>query len=541
MIRDEQHATAQEERDLRAALRQASLDAPQVDLWPRLAGDVTALAGAQARQRRRFVVFRQARSLLAAVLSLILIVGLFGGAWHLFSTRSAAVAPTRGDVTELLLLLDNRAGNDPSASSATAYLPFASIREKLLDGVVGTPLVSPDGRQVLFTTQERGGGEVRTSLAARFGDPLKQQWTVQIAAQSEDEAARQPYAIRLAIAGDRVYIVTYRWQSSDGLVVRGLDRTTGQERDRWAVESVGTAIDDVGLYAAPDERQLHLFASLVAMRATAPRLQELHVRFSLPAGHQERSLLTADPPTAFLYGQGSRITPDGRTLYRLTYDGRLNFFDLQNGTGPLILPPLFAVGPGESLVAMGQLPSHDGRKLYVVAPTRGEVAIVDLIGRRVERIVQLGGLPVGATKPSLGTRFWRAARGLLVQEASANNNFTAPPQLSPDGRWLYATGASGSGPQARVGGIWVIDTTTWRVTADWQPDVAFTKLLLGGDGRYLYAQRDDHLFAFDTTTGTEVFAPDERFGTISSLAELYRDRYGRSPAVDGQRPSDGRR
>jgi hypothetical protein len=87
----------------------------------------------------------------------------------------------------------------------------------------------------------------------------------------------------------------------------------------------------------------------------------------------------------------------------------------------------------------------------------------------------------------------------------------------------------------------VIDTADWRVTADWQPDVAFTKLLLGGDGRYLYAQRDDRLLALDTATGTLVFSPDERFGTAYSLAELYRDRYGRSPAVDGQRPSDGRR
>ena len=54
MIRDEQQAATQrEEREERAALRQASLDAPQVDLWPRLAEEVAGLARVQARQRRR--------------------------------------------------------------------------------------------------------------------------------------------------------------------------------------------------------------------------------------------------------------------------------------------------------------------------------------------------------------------------------------------------------------------------------------------------------------------------------------------------------
>jgi len=35
-----------------------------------------------------------------------------------------------------------------------------------------------------------------------------------------------------------------------------------------------------------------------------------------------QELTAANPPTTFLYGQGSRVTPDGRTLYRLTFDGR---------------------------------------------------------------------------------------------------------------------------------------------------------------------------------------------------------------------------
>jgi hypothetical protein len=542
MIRDEQQGAMQrEERELRTALRQASLDAPQVDLWPRLADDVAGLARAQARQRRRFVAIRQVRTLLAAALSLTLIAGLLGGAWHLFSTRSASAVPTRGDVADQLLLLDNRAGNDPSVSSVTAYQPFAATRERLLDGVIGLPIVAPDGRQVFFLTQAHSGGEIRTALVARGDEPLKQQWTVQIAAQSEDEAVKQPFIFRVAVAAGRVYLVAWHWQSPDSLLVRSLDRATGQERDRWPVEIGGAAIDDIGLYSAPDERQLHLFASLVATGSTAPRLQEIHVRFQLLDGRQERQeLTTANPPTTFLYGQGSRVTPDGRTLYRLTFDGRLNFFDLQNGTSPAVLPPLFASAPGEAPLPMGQVPSHDGRTLYVVAPTRGEVAIVDLIDRRVERIVQLGGTTASVPQPGFGARLWHALRGLLVEDASANNNFTAVPQLSPDGHWLYATGATGIGAQARVGGIWVIDTAAWQVTAHWQPEVAFTPLLLGGDGHYLYAQRDDRLVAFDTRAGLEVFTSPDPIGTPYSLAELYRDRYGRSAAVDGVRPRDGR-
>jgi hypothetical protein len=354
MIRDEQQGVTQrEERELRAALRQASRDAPQVDLWPRLAEEVAGLARVQARQRRRFVAMHRARTLLAAALSLTLLAGLLGGTWHLFSTRAASAVPTRGDVADQFLLLDNRAGSDPSASSVTAYQPFAASRERLLDGVIGLPIVAPDGRQVFFLTQQHAGGEIRTALVARVDDPLKQQWTVQIAAQSEDEAVQQPFVFRVAVAAGRVYLVAWRWQSPDPLVVRSLDRATGQERDRWPVETGGSAIDDIGLYGAPDERQLHLFASLVATRVTPPRLQEIHVRFQLPDGRQERQELTAaNPPTTFLSGQGSRVTPDGRTLYRLAFDGRLNIFDLQHGTNPAILPPLFASAPGDPPLPM---------------------------------------------------------------------------------------------------------------------------------------------------------------------------------------------
>ena len=71
----------------------------------------------------------------------------------------------------------------------------------------------------------------------------------------------------------------------------------------------------------------------------------------------------------------------------------------------------------------------------------------------------------------------------------------------------------------------------------WLPGTAPRKLLLGQDGRALYVQHSPEevgggygLRALDTGTGAEVFATNELVSAAYTLADLYRERYGRSPS-----------
>jgi hypothetical protein len=109
-------------------------------------------------------------------------------------------------------------------------------------------------------------------------------------------------------------------------------------------------------------------------------------------------------------------------------------------------------------------------------------------------------------------------------------------QLSPDGRRLYATGFVGQGENARADGIWAIDTTTWRIVGRWLPGVPPIGFYLGDDGRRLYVQplswapgAVPELRILDAATGAELDRVDLIPGRLVSLAQRYRETYGRSP------------
>lgn len=530
MSRDEAPDRSESEaRALRAALHRASLDAPRTDLWPRLEGEVAVLAGRQARGRRRFLIWRQTRSLLAATLGLLVVAGIFGVAWQLFSARTHSQA-TRGEVGDALLLIGPSAG---LTSQAASLQPGSEALRILVPNLTGEPLVAPDGQQVYLPSRREEGGRTALSIVAYDRELRVLGRTLTPGVLQEDDVAH-PRSLRFVVAGDRLYAVNFGWQKAEPLVVYGYDRATGEQRSAWTVETGGAALDDVALYVTPDERQLLLFASLLDGGGVGSGAHTLAVRVALPEGRLERrDLPGGNPVVPLLYGQGSRITPDGRALYRLNYDGRLSFFDLR-GTGGVTTLPLFETTPGAALVPLGQTTSADGRLLYVVLPTRGEVVVVDLLTRAVERQA-LGGVAAAPAPGGVGARFWGAVRGLFVAEASANNNITAPPQLSPDGKTLYAIGATGRGDTARVGGVWAIDLASWRITAYWQPDATLSELILSGDGRVLYAQQGEQLLTLDTRSGTASPLGTWPLGSLTSPAQLYRERYGRSPTIVGLR------
>jgi hypothetical protein len=523
-LREREMDEAREAAALRAALRQASRDAPRRDLWPRLEGEVAAL-GHPRRARAWWA--RPLRRLALASLSLALILAVLLGALAYGRPRAPQVAT--GTAPELLLALRYQGASPLGGYTIAARRPAEAAGVPLLDHATGPPTIAPDGRQLLFVEQQLVGQTVRTALVAYAADTLARQWSAPLGEQALSGLDERALTSRVVVAGDRVYAVSFRLGLDDPLVVRALARNDGVPVASWPVATDGRAINEVNLLATPDEQSLHLFVRL-AETAGSAEVQDRHVALALPGGGQQARTLAGDlVATTTLYGAGGRIAPDGRTFYRLTFEGRLAFFDLARDTRPTLLALPFARTASGGLIPLAQGVAADGTRLYALAPTLGQLAIVDLAGRRVERVVQLGGAP-GAREAGPVAGVWSVLRDSLAPEAGATGNFTATLQVSPDGQRLYAVGASGRDSAARLGGVWVIETASWRIAEHWQAAEAIEALLLVDRGQGLLVQSSGRLRLLDTTSGqfTSELAEPPGLTTITSLGELYREQYGRA-------------
>ena len=516
MIRPEREADdAREAAALRDALRRASLDAPRRDLWPRLEADVMALS----RPRRRWQLpLPSFRAFASATCSVAVIVALLFGA--LAFERRRTPADTVGSVPEVLLALNYQAAAAPGGYDVAALRPDGSASQPLLAGAIGVPTITPDGRQLFFVAQAREGQSAHAQLVAHDGDTLAQDWSVPLGVQAVSDLGEHALLARVAVAADRVYVATFRLGLDDPLVVRVLARGTGAIIAEWPIATDGCFINELNLLAAPDGGTLHLFVRLATGAGRDAAVQDRHVAIGLPDGRQEARDLAGDllAATAF-YGAGGRIAPDGRTFYRLTYEGKMVFFDLARDTRPTVLVLPFASVAGR-LVPLGQGIAPDGRTLYALAPLVGRLAIIDLPGRRIERVVQLGGRPATSdTTPLTRLRDW------LAPGAAASGNFTPTIQVSPDGQRLYAAGSAGG----QLGGIWVIATDEWRVVEHWQPTAPLSGLLLLDQGRSLATQSDGRVRVLAVATGQVVADLTEAAAILTSLDELYREQHGRAP------------
>jgi hypothetical protein len=266
----------------------------------------------------------------------------------------------------------------------------------------------------------------------------------------------------------------------------------------------------------------------------------------LPDGREEaRHAPVASPGGTDLIWNG-QMSADGRTLFATTCaDGctrrRILFLDLAAGALRGVDLPLH---DPRSLATQEGL-SHDGRRLYVFAPSAGEVAVVDLDDRRLEQSV-LVDAAAARSEPHLLARALAGLRRLVVAEALAKSYSLGALQLSPDGRRLYAIGADPAHDD-RPDGVWAIDTSTWRVTGRWLAGAWPVKLLQSADGRWLYVQEmppppgtgTGPLHVLDAATGVRRSVADGLSGQqLFSVVDLYRDTYGRSPVA--ARPSTPR-
>ncbi len=426
-------------------------------------------------------------------------------------------------------------------SHVLAYLPGKKTPAPLLDGAFD-PLIAADGAQMVFTQRLPSGDAMQYAVVAFGTGTLARQWRAVIATTPPPKPQSGPdIMLTTEITADRVYVASHNWGSADPATIIALDRTDGAERARWTVDFAGKNVYTISLRALPDGASLAMMGN--ESNGATTLMAATFVRFRLPDGREiERHTPIEQSNSAPTLG-GS-LSPDGHTLYQLTYGSSptslvLRFFDLENGTVQPALDLPFKTD--EQFLTYEQAVSHDGQRLYVLVPGSRALTVVNLATRRIEEQAQLemqGAKTTGGA--SLLGRVFATVRGFLVQDVAAKGPLLSGMQFAPDGRTLYAASVQPARPGsiAEPDGIWVIDTQAWRVTQRWLPETAPSTLILSADGRTLTVQdRDGGLRTLDTASGNELArASSGTNGTLISLPDHYRARYGKSPAIGVSTP-----
>jgi hypothetical protein len=310
-----------------------------------------------------------------------------------------------------------------------------------------------------------------------------------------------------------------------------LDRATGAEQARWQVD-VGQPVSTVNLFADTDNGVLTVLAVQPGPFGpnSGPPLGV--VRVALDDGSVLARSLVQQVGQAGLLAYNALPLPDGRGVFNVyAFEGvdqaHIYFLDLPDATVQQLeintsVPNGVQFAPREWAI------SPDATQVFVFAPLSGELALVDLAQRHVvqQSVVELPG-----TAPSAANA-WSTLSGLLtISTAYAKVPITDHMQISPDGRYLYAAGARLNGKDIVGDGLWRIDTTASRIDAHWLADTEPLRLLMSADGHTLYTQgaNDSVAHVVDATIGSELASPRLPNGMLFTVADLYRDRYGRLP------------
>jgi DNA-directed RNA polymerase specialized sigma24 family protein len=575
---------------VRPALLDAGFDGPREDLWPLLEDQIAEI---QRGEQRRGQLMTYGVIAAIVLVALIAVVALFGNdliglngdepAASIDATTEpvpddlepmpeptaipATPTPTPdplplADLPDLIVVNEyHRQDNSHARLSLMIYDPVNNRLQPVETGSPGLTeqgissfWVTPDGNRllVLKDIQSDDGGVERSIVAVdrRTAMPL---WEASIGSHAPNPASSMARPPAVVVSSTAAFVAKLE-SGNTSITVSEYALEDGSLRAAVTLEpdsgdSSLDTFDVLSLYLSPDESRLVIAAQGFHWRNNQPDTGYL-VQLSLPEMEQvEGSSTSLETVDGMFSTWDAALAVDGQTLYRVEQAGPglpllVHFFSLDTGDWTTAEIP-FSDNAGMPFFSVSRFISHDGYRLYLLDQSSGDVAVVHLTERRLERFFSID---IGSFDSRFGTD-----TGELV--------FARNPLLSRDGRWLYIAAAAHpfSSDPGNTGdsGIWVVDLTTWTIVDYWPlEDTVEAILTQAGDESILIRSRPA-----ETLSGTSadvgelqrvgrvggvvvnepVGVPDDRDDTFlwfSPMEELYRGQYGRSPAIDGEAPVD---
>lgn len=547
-------------QELSSTLVALAVEAPRVDLWELVEEPVSERLAAR---KRRAQLFTAGIVFVAVALVVALTAAIIGNPWasspdpapqaaavdEIDSDGSGsdapllptpALAPTAtptpaAHVAEELFLLQTRGVPEfrrVSTGESNALVPLIDPGEGLVEA--HEPVISPDGEHIATVWYRQRGAEVRGLVRLYASDFSTLVWEAEMTRSTATPTggSRQPFLLIPAINHDTIWIAEHYWDRSEPVQLHALDRRDGRAQQTITTTLPGFAAHDIRLIAAPELGTVHLFTITREEPPMVGQLQMVYLSYSADGERLHAKTLTDLAASRIFFLYSARLTPDGRWLYGIEYtqsrrEVAVHFFDLLHGVVDRRVVVPFQ--PRANPMTYQYATSHDGSRLYILSHVTREVAIVDLREHRLEALI-----PLDATMPGSET---------IDTVYIADERM----QLSPDGRHIYAIAPSTDG-SSRPAGIWEIDVRTWQVTRRLAPERVPQALLLGEDGRTLFihegrattSRTTTSYWSLDLETGSlQRFLPDLTGRVeLTSPTQLYKDVYGRSPAVDDRVPTD---
>jgi len=571
------HLDLRPEETLRAVMVGAAFDGPSGNLWIDLEPDVVAIQ--QQLGTRRRMLSAGVVTLMMAVMVVTLAVLLrdpgpaeTDASELRFETNAVndpapfpTIAPPRAtgtnpararrgptprppvqDVPDTLLMALMEANASDGLSHLTTFRPRHSVKlQPLVDWSRlnrerWAPVMSHDGQTLFLAHVEPQESAARVLVSAVDSRDQSVRWQVELDRVAAVPAGDKPDVFTSIAVDERyVFVVLHYWRESELIQLVVLDQATGELVNAWPVNIAGRIANDVRVLRPPESDFVYVYAITQAQPVLVGQMHISFYGYEVETGREVhgKTLVEAEDRRVFYMYKG-QVTADGKSLYGVTYRSTgsglaVQFFDLVTATvQPPVRVPFNSVGERAAVL---EAVSHDGRWFYIFSPRSSEMAIIDLQHRQL-----VGIIPLEVTLPD--------SDGLGAVNLPDNTM-----QISPDGSRIYAIGALAG--TSSSSGVWVIDTSTWQVSAHWAIETSPARILLGGDGDTLYlhersgsigAPAHGQITGIDTGTGEIVFRenlaflPDTTAIRLESMAGLYRKQFGQSPSIDSDRPRDNR-